>query len=143
MPVVGSLHSAVHHHVAVFVFDSEASGGVARFLPAVVVHGLDGAVGVLPPLVVGRVDLPLARVEVDLLGAVPGRAVQAEAGGDESVLISDKGCCTHGLTCMTVPSVSTLSSLPPGKRFFTVWSGKVISLRPSGKCFSVVGDEQS
>lgn len=40
---------------------------------------------------------------------------------------------------MMVPSVSTLSSLPSGKRFFTVWSGKVISLRPSGKCFSEAG----
>lgn len=80
MGTAGSLRSAVHHHVAVFVFDSEAPGGVARLLPAVVVHSLDGAVGVLPPLVVGRVDLPLARVEVDLLGAVPGRAFQAEAG---------------------------------------------------------------
>lgn len=50
---------------------------------------------------------------------------------------------THGLTCMTVPSVSTLSSLPPGKRFFTVWSGKVISLRPSGKCFSGGRDEKA
>lgn len=85
MGIAGSLHPAVHHHVAVFVFDSETSGGVARFLPAVVVHGLDGAVGVLPPLVVGRVDLPLARVEVDLLGAVPGGAFQAEAGGNGSV----------------------------------------------------------
>lgn len=80
MLVVGPLRPAVHHHVAVFVLDSEASGGVARFLPAVVEHGLDGAVGVLPPLVARRVDLPLARVEVDLLGAVPGGAFQAEAG---------------------------------------------------------------
>lgn len=82
MVIVRSLHSAVHHHVAVFVFDSETSGGVARFLPAVVVHGLDGAVRVLPPLVVSHVDLPLARVEVDLLGAIPGRPFQAEAGGN-------------------------------------------------------------
>lgn len=43
---------------------------------------------------------------------------------------------TYGLTCMIVPSVRTLSSLPSGNRFFTVWSGKVISLWPSGKCFS-------
>lgn len=46
---------------------------------------------------------------------------------------------TYKLTWMMVPSVSTLSSLPLGKRFFTVWSGKVISLRPSGKCFSEAG----
>lgn len=46
---------------------------------------------------------------------------------------------TYELTWMMVPSVSTLSSLPSGKRFFTVWSGKVISLRPSGKCFSEAG----
>lgn len=59
------------------------------------------------------------------------------------VWMSERSCWTHGLTCMTVPSVSTLSSLPPGKRFFTVWSGKVISLRPSGKCFSGVRDEKS
>lgn len=76
-----SLHSAVHHNVAVFVFDSETSGWVARFLPAVVVHGLHSAIGVLPPLVVSSVDLPLTRVEVDLLGAVPGRPFQIEAGG--------------------------------------------------------------
>lgn len=68
-----SSRSAVHHNVAVLVFDSETSSRVARFLPAVVVHGLHSPVGVLPPLVVGSVDLPLAGVEVDLLGAVPGR----------------------------------------------------------------------
>lgn len=76
-----SLHSAVHHDVAVLVFDSETSGRVAGFLPAVVVHGLHGAVGVLPPLVVSGVDLPLPRVEVDLLGTVPGRPFQIEVGG--------------------------------------------------------------
>lgn len=70
---VESSRSSVHHNVAVFVFDSETSSRVARFLPAVVVHGLHSPVGVLPPLVVGSVDLPLACVEVDLLGAVPGR----------------------------------------------------------------------
>lgn len=43
---------------------------------------------------------------------------------------------TYKLTCMIVPSVSTLSSRPSGNRFLTVWSAKVISLRPSGKCFS-------
>lgn len=43
---------------------------------------------------------------------------------------------TYGLTWMMVPSVSTLSSLPSGNKFFTVWSGNVISLWPSGKCFS-------
>lgn len=77
---VESSHYAVHHHVAVFVFDSETSGRVARFLPAVVVHGLHCAIGVLPPLVVGGVDLLLACVEVDLLGTVPGRPVQIGAG---------------------------------------------------------------
>lgn len=76
-----SLHSAVYHNVAVFVFDSETSGRVARFLPAIVVHGLHSTIGVLPPLVVCSVDLLLARVEVDLLGAVPGRPFQIEAGG--------------------------------------------------------------
>lgn len=78
---VESSHYAVHHNVAVFVFDSETSGRVARFLPAVVVHGLHCAIGVLPPLVVGGVDLLLACVEVDLLGTVPGRPFQIEAGG--------------------------------------------------------------
>ena len=50
---------------------------------------------------------------------------------------------TYGLTCMMVPSVSTLSSLPLGNRFLTVWSGKVISLRPSEKCFSGAEMKQS
>lgn len=77
----GSSLSAVHHHVAIFVFDPDTSGGVVSFLSAVVVNGLIGAVGVLSPLVVGGVDLPLARVEVDLLGAVPGRSLQVGAGG--------------------------------------------------------------
>lgn len=33
---------------------------------------------------------------------------------------------------MMVPSVSVHSSVPSGYRFLTVWSGYVISLRPSG-----------
>ena len=68
------LRPVVEDHVAVLVFDAEPSVGVARLLPAVAVHRLHRAVGVLPPLVVGRVDLLLARVEVDLLGAVPERS---------------------------------------------------------------------
>lgn len=43
---------------------------------------------------------------------------------------------------MMVPSISTLSSLPSGNRFFTVRSGKVISLRPSGKCFSGTSEQK-
>lgn len=44
-----------------------------RFLLAVSVDRLHGAIWILPPLVVGRVDLLLACVEKDLLGAVPER----------------------------------------------------------------------
>lgn len=67
------LRSVVHDDVAIFVFDPETSVGVARLLLAVGVDRLHGAVWILPPLVVGRVDLLLACVEKDLLGAVPGR----------------------------------------------------------------------
>lgn len=67
------LRPVVHDDVAIFVFDPEPSGGVAGFLPAVSVDRLHGAVWILPPLVVSRVDLPLACVEKDLLGAVPER----------------------------------------------------------------------
>lgn len=67
------LHPVVHDDVAIFVFDPEPSGGVARFLPAVSVDCLHGTVWILPPLVVSRVNLFLACVEMDLLGAVPER----------------------------------------------------------------------
>lgn len=67
------LRPVVQEDVAIFVFDPEPSGGVAGLLPAVGVDRLHGAVRILPPLVVGRVDLLLARVEMDLLGAVPER----------------------------------------------------------------------
>lgn len=144
------LHPVVHDDVAVSVFDPEPPRWVVGFLPAVTVDGLHRAVWILPLLVVSCVDLPLACVEKDFLRAVPERSSTHwhpvgcylrrhqvkqttrlfELKEDGSELQS------YGLTWMTVPSVSTLSSLPSGNRFFTVWSGKVISLRPSGKCFS-------
>lgn len=65
-------------HVAVLVFDPEPPGGVAGLLPAVGVDGLHRAVGILPLLVLGCVDLLLAGVEVDLLGAVPEEESRGE-----------------------------------------------------------------
>ncbi len=67
------LRLGVQDDVAIFVFDPEPAGGVAGFLPAVGVDRLHGAVWILPPLIVGRVDLLLACVEMDFLGAVPER----------------------------------------------------------------------
>lgn len=63
----------VHNDVSVFVFDPEPSRGITGFLPAVSVDRLHSTIWILPPLVVGRVDLLLACVEMDLLGAVPER----------------------------------------------------------------------
>lgn len=65
------LQSVVNDHVAVLVFDPEPPGRVAGLLPAVGVNRLHRAVGILPLLVLAGVDLLLARVEVNLLGAVP------------------------------------------------------------------------
>lgn len=65
------LQSVVHDHIAVLVFDPEPPGRVACLLPAVGVDGLHRAVRILPLLVLAGVDLLLARVEVNLLGAVP------------------------------------------------------------------------
>lgn len=65
------LHPVVQRDVAIFVFDPESSVGVASFLSAVSVDCLHCAIWILPPLVVSRVDLLLARVEKYLLGAVP------------------------------------------------------------------------
>lgn len=65
------LQSVVHDHVAVLVFDPEPPGRVAGLLPAVSVDRLHCAVGILPLLVLDGVDLLLARVKVNLLGAVP------------------------------------------------------------------------
>jgi len=75
----------VGQHVAVLVLDAEPTCGVPGLLAAVAVHRLHRAVGVLPPLVVGRVHLLLACVELDLLGAVPterGARGGGEMGGD-------------------------------------------------------------
>ena len=68
-----SLSSVVHNDVAIFVFDPESSVGVVCFLLAISIDRLHGAVWILPPLVVGCVDLLLACVEKDLLGAVTER----------------------------------------------------------------------
>ena len=46
--------------------------GILGLLVAVMVHGLGGAVGVLPPLELGRVDLPLTVAEHDGLVTIPG-----------------------------------------------------------------------
>lgn len=112
----------VHDDVSVFVFNPDSSCWVTRLLPPVGVDGLHGAVRILSPLVVGRVNLPLARVKVDLFGAVPEKHTHTH---DQLVFVVCQKyfwrCVfTHGLTCMTVPSVSTLSSRPFGKRFLMV-----------------------
>lgn len=63
--------ATVQDDVAVFVFDPETPGWVAGFLPAICVDRLDCTIWILSPLEVGRVDLLLARVEMDLFGAIP------------------------------------------------------------------------
>lgn len=68
-----ALHPSVHDDIAIFIFDPETSGGVAGLLSAVIVDCLHGAVWILPLLVFSCVDLPLACVEMDLLGAIPER----------------------------------------------------------------------
>ena len=69
--VLGGLRLVVRQDVAVLVLDAEPPGGVSGLLMSVAEHRLDGAVGILSSLVVGRVHLLLTRVELDLLGAVP------------------------------------------------------------------------
>ena len=69
--VLEGLRLVVGQDVAVLVLDAEPPGGVSGLLTSVTEHGLDGAVGILSPLVVGCVYLLLARVKLDLLGAVP------------------------------------------------------------------------
>lgn len=52
--------------------DLHPPGRVPGLLAAIAVHGPDGAVGVLPPLELGRVDVPLPVAEHDGLVAIPG-----------------------------------------------------------------------
>lgn len=65
------LYPVVQDDVSVFVLDPKPPCWVASFLPAVGVNGLHCAVWILPPLVFSSVYFLLARVEVDLFGAVP------------------------------------------------------------------------
>ena len=73
--VLGGLRLVVGQDVAVLVLDAEPPGGVSGLLTSVAEHRLDGAVRILASLVVGRVHLLLACVELDLLGAVPTKRV--------------------------------------------------------------------
>ena len=74
--LTASLRPVVQENVPIFVFDPESSGGVAGFLSAVGIDRLHGAVWILPPLVLGRVDLFLPCVEMYLLGAVPEKRLK-------------------------------------------------------------------
>lgn len=68
----------VHDHISVLVFDPEPPSWVTCLLPAVGVDCFHRAVWILPLLVLSGVDLLLASVEVDLLGAVPAEESEGE-----------------------------------------------------------------
>ena len=54
------------------VSDPHPPRGVLGFLEAAAVHGLDGAVGILPPLELSCVGVPLPVAEHDGPVAIPG-----------------------------------------------------------------------
>ena len=62
----------VQNDVSSLIPDLDPPRRVLGLLVAVIVHGLGGAVGVLPPLELGRVDLPLTIAEHDGLVTIPG-----------------------------------------------------------------------
>lgn len=62
----------VQDDVSSLIPNLDPPGGVLGLLVAIMIHGLGGAVGVLPPLELGRVDLPLTVAEHDGLVTIPG-----------------------------------------------------------------------
>lgn len=62
----------VQDDVSSLVFDPNPTRGVLGLLVAVAIHSLAGAIGVFPPLELGRVDFPLPVAEHDGFVAVPG-----------------------------------------------------------------------
>lgn len=61
----------VQDDVSSLIPNLDPPGGVLGLLVAVMVHGLGGAIGVLPPLELGCVDLPLTVAEHDGLVTIP------------------------------------------------------------------------
>lgn len=63
----------VQDHLSSCIFDLNPPGRVLGFLTAAAIHSLDGAIRVLPPLELGRVDFFLPIAEHDGFVSIPGR----------------------------------------------------------------------
>ena len=104
----------VQDDVSSLIPNPDPPRGVLGLLVAVMVHGLGGAVGVLPPLELGCVDLPLTVAEHDGLVTIPGGENNLVSGQHVPWGTREaKGCDHPGLHTLTPRSWETGVQMPP------------------------------